>query len=596
MKKNIFVIILSIFLFFIIFPLNIVENNTSIIYKKDFKERLSNTEYFDWNDTKVLDSKYSYSTLFYTDNTRIVRLSGGSNYVESVLSGNVKIASVNVWSGDKFKMAITNCAIDEDGDLIDVIIEIKNVMSYAKHNGYVTLEMKNVFPLITSQTSPSTNVVYHGVSIGSPILFGLNAQYANCDFSITYYKAGTYVFDSNSGIVSGELANITHVNGIFSDIDVPTRDGSAQNFIYGYEGFRPNVGSSQIYYNRDSNPPVGGKKFNKYLLQQIDNGIAIKSANFDSNGKRINPDGIWFATSALMLTKDLEKSYYEFTYGGEKCGIYYMCASPYVFEIDPPKKSVNVSEVFCGDTFEYTVSQYIPNNYYGTLISFHEKYPQLYANTRYSSISIKDKIDSNLIIDEDNIQIVNENDVDSKMFFNIEINDNEVNAVAQDTALNNYLFYSHTYYLKIPVIVKDGVSNVDYIPNIARVISTIEDDPPLEYDTPEVDVRLKYRLTVNYYDEMTGEKIIPSKETTYYNGDQYTTNYDDVGSEWVYLSDSGNTSGEIHKDVVVDYYFSKYYNAPVTGGKGIYLYEIVGIILLIITLIVFMFVKFKKII
>ena len=572
LNKFILYSVLFVFSFFFI-PLDTINKKINIINKRDFSERTSNTQFFDWSEVKELDPNYSFSTLVLNKNTEFIIYESAGYNLQYTKSGKGLPDFKGLGKNSKLTMLVTNCAINKDGEVLDVVIKIRNVDAY-KSGGTVELGVLTGFEITKNQHKPSLGASILDMDVNDPITFRLFAESASCNFSLTYYKTGTYNFNTDNGV----LGEITHVNGYFDDIDV-VHYSYSNKFMQGNEGLRPNVGSSKIYYNKFwTQARELGNKMNK--LKYEDNGIHAHQGN----GGITNPSGNWFGAAALLLTNNLSNSYFEFTYGGVHCGMQYFFGSPYPYGIYAPQKTASKPDALGGESFEYIVSQYIPNNYYGTFFSYHEVYENLYSNTRFSCVKIEDSIDENLIVEE-NIRIENEQKDDVSEYFEISVTNNNVKAIAKAEYLESYLFYNHTYNLIIPVTMKKGLYDIDFVANQAKTTSKIEDDPEKEDPSPEVDVKVRYSLTVNYYNEATGEKIEESDyDDQYFNGDPYTTNRDKVGEEWDLVDDPPNMNGVIHEDTVVNYYFIRFHTLPVTGGSGKKYIIIAGLVLLLISI------------
>ncbi len=521
---------------------------TAVFLKPSYS--IGTINYVDWGDISKIEKDYSYSTLFASKDTEIKVISEAGTKDSSGLFKRTKIAP-----GEELVVLITNCAINKNGELLDVVVKINNIVKFknSKKTSTVSFGIGSDYVVPNSQKTPASNKTLSQKE-NEPMIFTFNTTTAQADFTMTYYKAGTYDSENDTGTY-GETSS---VSGMFWDIDILSGSETTykdENFK-GNEGIIPTSGNTTIYYNKN------GKHSSKYshTLQTGDNqGIAIKSKSTEA----IN-DSIYYENSAFMTSSDLTNSTFSFTYSGSGCGIWFMFASPYPFEIDNPLKNATTSDIAPGQTFKYRVSQYIPNNYFGTLFSYNEIYSNLYKTSRFNNIVIKDTIDSHLIIDEKNIKVFNETNVDVTDYFEKLVDGNTVTATIKSTYFSKADFYAHTYTMEIPVTVKSDTKDLEKITNKATTTSSIcrddNDCPNEEKATNTLDVKMKYRLNVNYYENgKQGTKVATSdEEYKYYNAD-YNTNYNKVDQKvWQYVkSDGDTTSGKMTKDTTVNYYFEK---------------------------------------
>lgn len=504
------------------------------------------TVYRDWGEISILPEEYSFSSVFRTKDTdfKIIRTDGKEM---NGTTNRLRIGEIK----DELVLLITNCAVNNQSELMDVLIRIDNIQPFANaEDGYVLFAVLNQYTIPKSQNDPY-DIETKEIKDNTPLIFEFYATTAQADFSMTYYKSGTYNEDTNTG----ELGGITHLNGIYYDIDIPANDNSYKNENFGgNEGFIPTKGNFQIVYNKNKKQATYPGLLD-FVLMEEHNGIAIGTAKRDQN-----VNSIWFGSSAFILASDLEKSTYNFTYSGKNCGIYFMFASPYPFEMSRPIKSASVNEAKPGDSFEYYISQNVPNNYYGTSFKFNEIYPSLYSNTRFTQFEIKDELDENLIIDKDNIKIKSDSIDDASRYFNIFVDGNTVTAAATHAALNTADFYAHTYTITIPVTLKESTKKVEKVSNVAKTTSKMGSEDPEEEPSDEADVKVKYKLTVNYYEYGTNKPIpdVDSIEEYHYYGDRYNTGWNNVNDkEWTLVNITGNREGYIEEDTEVNYYFKK---------------------------------------
>lgn len=377
----------------------------------------------------------------------------------------------------------------------------------AKSEGIITIGTDNLY---NTQRKRKT---------GELINFLLNTRYANCTFSMTYYKAGTYNYKTEKG----EKANVTKINNFFYDIDVTMKNINAfeedQEYIGSHELLKGNEGIKleddasieNFYYCTTANSK--DTPFPRYEFEVGNGGISVIDRQAQGNG-------IYYKTSAFIMS-NLKNSSYSFQYAGCDCGITFSFMSPGPYKIGLPTKSANVTstdktnsvpKVFEEEVYKYKVSQYIPNNYYANLINFNEVYNNFSKNGHYSKIEITDELNENLTIKGD-IKIFNEVDVDQSEYFNIEIKGNKVIATLKDEAKDIQEFYAHTYTMEIPVFVKKGTGlKLDKtetgISNIAKVKTAIDNEED-EMKSNEMKIALKYKVTTKI---QNGEFITPSED------------------------------------------------------------------------------------
>lgn len=542
-----------VFLLFFILNVFLMPDNsskqTNIVKPIEYFDRVKNTEYYDWSEVKTLDQEYSFSTIYLTEKTefKILKNDGKVTW-KKTQSGKDLPNITNLGKGKELIMLVTNCAINKNGDILDVLIKIDKVTAFGSGSGEtgvgtVELIANNYVTKLESQNHPNKGTKSYN-DIGKPMIFGLNATHASCDFTIVYYKHGTYDYATNSG----EFGNINLVNGIFSDIDVKCESCKSTAFLRGNEGVRPNVGSSIIYYNKQGKDPTDAN-YKSTRLQEIDNGISIKSA-------KSNSDGLWFGHSALILTRDIANSTYSFTYGGEGCGIDYFFSSPYPYDIPNPTKKASVKEISAGQEFYYEINQYIPNNYYVDLFNYNEIYNNFYNNASFTSIIIKDNFNKSLEINRDMINIRNEFGEDVTEKFTISLNNNELIIASKTDNFIDPNFYNHIYTIQVPTILKNDVKDISNIKNITTVNSKIGDEEEKILPSNEVIIDIIYKLIVNYLKEGTNEKVSESKEEKYKLNDNYVTDYPTINNlELVGIPN--NASGIIKENTIVNYYYGE---------------------------------------
>lgn len=458
---------LSRMLFFIILIITVVittcrkttsfENEVSI-KQKYADSTASKTDYFDYGSLKTIKDDYSYSSIYLTNETEIKLISktgegtiANGKYEERDIFQSITGMKPN----SEVKVLITKCAVNKKAEILDVLLTVNNVKLFeGKENGSITFGINiSSIALPDSQLNPvsSKNVA---LGKGKPIAFYFSTATAQADFTMQYFKTGTYNKDNGTGVDGG----ITNVNGFYNDIDVPVVITDIENqpkgpyeneIMEGNEGIIPTVGQSHIYYNKNNLQPNEEYKQNHqksvYSLFEIDNGIAAKP------GTTAEVNAFWYATTALMLTENIKDSKFQFTYSGAGCGITYFFSSPYPYESSAPVKKADTEYVIYDEQFNYQISQYIANNYYGSLFSYNEVYKDLYSDTKYDAITISDDIDPRLTINNNEVKIVNEVGEVQNDFWDLKITDHNITATANSTALETANFYAHTYTIIVPV-------------------------------------------------------------------------------------------------------------------------------------------------
>ncbi len=581
MKKKLSISFIFIILIGI-FTITNENKHSNEISRKEFLAGNATSTFYDWSEVTQVDSKYSYSTLFLTEKTRFEKLSATNvKFTNNTYFGNKKTTAPvisDIEEGESVALLITNCAIDKKGDILDVLVTIDNVKSYEGQKGSVGLTIDTQKMVLSDQTTPSNSFSRTLLNNGDLILFKLQPNNASANLNLTYYKAGTYVYKSNKGT----LADIDSINSLFADLDIP--GSSTSSFLGGNEGFKVITGSSKIYYNKNSKQ-VSDPNYINVAMQEIDNGLAIK------NKSTKMPMGIWYATSATVLTDDITNANYSFTFGGpNESDIYYTSYTPYPYVMEKPNVNANVNSVNTSSTFEYTISQYVPNTFHSKELQYSDMITNLKSETKLKKLVLDGKIDENLSIES--IAITDETGADAEEYFDKNINeDNSYNITTKTSNFDDLLFYNHIYYFKIKVGVGSNVNNVSDFNNDLKLTSQIADNAEEENDLTNPDVKMTYRLKVNYLNENL-EQIAEPDIYNYENGQSYETNISKVNAqEWELTEIPSNAKGVINSDTEVNYIFKKFNDNPNTGSGSNLL--IPSIIMLSIVLLILVFKKQK---
>ena len=231
------------------------------------------TTYKDWQESTPIDNEYSYSTLIYTDKTRVyanisdwdhrygVVEAGGEAYR---LENMPTVPSIKIWDpDDKGQLIITDCGFDKEGNSLSAVIEFSVNNTYRKDwmlnyyyddaTGEVKAENPESHEVVT--VAPLTSLSFSWVAIqnvndngqivltsqptgnnlqpvnryvvkyGMPLAFNLNCDNSAIDVKLTYYKTLTL---KDNTIVNG--VNYAKVDTSKSEIDKSiTKVNSAYN-------------------------------------------------------------------------------------------------------------------------------------------------------------------------------------------------------------------------------------------------------------------------------------------------------------------------------------------------------------------------------
>ncbi len=522
----------------------------AVAFMFNFQLVTAKTTYYNYSSTYEIEREYSYSTLFMSKDTQIKVIKDAGSVEDQESSGNYKLYRTNINPNDELIVLITKSAVNKNGELLDAVVKINNVERFSSaESGFATFGIKSSFKVAKSISDPtSTDTYTQGEN--EPLIFELGTSKAKANISITYYKTDTYKDESNVG----KLGDITVASGTIWDFDnlASSVGGSYESDpLNGNEGIIPLSGDSNIYYNKSKIHKNSGYA---YEYKEQDEGIAISSKAGN------NIDDLFYENTVFLKNNHLIDSTFKLAFSGASCNLYFIFASPYPYNLDTPINSVNEKDVTSDKNFTYTITQYVPNNYYGSIFGFQGAYDNMYSDTRYRTFRITETLDSNLELDVDNIKIFNELNEDVTECFTPSYKDNLLTIEVKEDTFAKSVFYGHAYKINLPVKLKDGIKNVDKIVISARAASTRCKPnltcPKEERITNKTNVRISYKVTVNYYEKDSNNKLADSKVFTYYLNDEYKTDYDVIDKSWDLVSMPNNASGVITGDVVVDYYFT----------------------------------------
>ena len=564
--------------------------------------RTGTTVYKDWSQLSSIDNDYSYSTLFYTKDTKFytnasngVEVTYTTNGPENMVTPYINMLNTN----DTVQVIITNCGVDEDGNVLSAVLDVTAVEvwdHYVNDNnytrGYVHFAVGSGY-YVPKGTQANPNIEREQTGPNSqynlPIRFSLDTEVATAKVRLTYYKNLTlkninetkyttrHSENAQSGLAlayaqvdtgNSEVAtNITKVNSFYSDIDIPrsfnkpTGDQQYTDKIFqGREGIAPLNGSTELYYtkngyssvsgvtpvpgaatfnsaanntyncpenstsdcNKDYHAPVSG--YTSVQLKEADGGIFCRYSDLwkywytdpsvDSGHSNVN--GLWYGQSAAFLTDNLQ-GVYEFTYSGSNNGSIFLFFTPSGYDTENPIKKVNKTQVVPGEVFEYTIQQYIPNNYFTNIVDLNSIYSNLPANTYITSFSFEDEFDERLTVLTDGITITDINGNDLTEYFTVSMNGNKLITTETAEAAAFYQTigaYNNYYILKVPVKYVGEVATEIIIPNEGKTTLKIGDNTPKTTTTNRVTTKIVPKVIRLTYDCETNGGVATFTPTT----------------------------------------------------------------------------------
>lgn len=467
-----------IFKFLIVFMLGIILCTN--IYAA---EVVIDNKTHDYSEINSLPSEYSYGTLFFTDNTKLVKI-GNPTYLKVSSDRNF---IYGVMPGEEISFKMTNCSIDKDGDMCDVLFTVNNVRAFSRKPSSNSMgadfgEDPSAEPRCRITLAVST---YPGSQL---MHFWFSTRLATADYSMTYYKSGT-----------NTLANVPYVVSSLYDFDVSAAMEDYRGEVFdGNEGTR--LPDGVIYYD---------KKSSSRYIKDIPNGLGVCTPS--DNPYDQTSANIPIKNSSAVVIQKTPDSKFNLTYSGSSCGIAYVFISPYTYELDNPTVEVSKSSVLENEKFNYAINQYIPNNYYANILSFVNN-----AKGRYTGFEITDQLDSSLTIDG-NIVVKNESNKDVTSYFDITVDaNNKVTAKVKPEYFNKSELYSHLYTINVPVYVKEGTGLIDTDGKISNSASTTakyaNSNNPENLNSNSVNIDLKYNVTINSKIENGKTKINTGNE------------------------------------------------------------------------------------
>lgn len=512
MKKKILAIFLLIVMLFV--PAIALHSSASSTITIDNKTH-------DYNEINTLPQEYSYGTLFWTDDTEVQYIQTHPKYTKQESERVFRFA---LEFGDTVILKITNCSIDADGKLCDVLITVSNVEGFQRY-----LSTENTYGVSFGESIDDEvkarmelDISCNPTVFGDLVCFWFNTLTASATFDMDYLIAGT-----------DEPANVPYTVSSLYDFDVPavSRLDIKDDYFEGNEGIA--MKNANLYYDKSS---TGWLIDAKNIPEGYTTAV---STPFDGTSPIDPPSNAPELQTSVVAVQQLTDAHFNLFYSGRSCGIAWVFISPYIYELEPPTITVDKNRVYEEESFNYTISQYVPNNYYADVLSYIEG-----IDGKYTSFVMQDELDDDLVVNGD-ISITNESGQDVSSMFDIAVNSNNVvTATLKTNYLTDKNFYSHIYNIHIPAYIKAGTgASTSTISNSA--VTMVSDNQGTEnLTTLVVDVELKYDVTLSRsIDKGATAAIIGSDSQTQWAAsaeDLHTVNHgDSLSTEVLFKPEDG---------------------------------------------------------
>ena len=481
-----------------------------------------------------------------------------------------------------FGFFIENAGTDNNGERFDAYLKVGYVNFFKRskidYKSWVAILPYYCIDDINATTYPNT-CTQQKIQYGEPLNFEMAVSGGASNTELTYYKKGTfeYIRTENSNFnhnVNKSTAAIDKIGGLFSDIDIYNGSTLNEGEVNGHEAvdFR-GLESATIYYDTEGELPISGNdnkeenrpKTRPYIGAKLSysNGILYISQ------KPFNVQNLRKSTSAYALETSGASSYY-FDYSAVSLvHIYFSYLSPFKYKLEAPKKKTSELEVTDNTSYNYLISQYIPNNSTNKL----QKFIQSTNNTSsfYDSITMSDTFDDNLTFNLSDISIKKEDNIDVTECFSLSKSGNTVTAVINKNASSSCSsglttqvadFYNHTYTMIVPVTTKTGIDK-NIIKNTSKTVGVSSDNTEEELTSNTTETKVYYNVIENYKD--MDDNVISNPVTNrVYRKENFTSEKIDItGYTYNHVisdydsNDNTITSGTITKDVNITYYYDK---------------------------------------
>ena len=541
------------------------------------------SSYYNWNELGTLDEQYAYAKVYRTADTIITPKK--YDYTRSSTNTDEPNGTeyvINTTNGQIVFLLENTTAVDANGNKVDVIFRMHNLRKWSGASGqlaylYFRTQICGTDLTITSSNMNSlcapNSSLQQTLGAGDPIMFWVNADYADVDFSIEYIKKGTYDEATTKGT---PVPSIDRLSFASFDYDVKAgSDYSGELFggdegISFYDGLNSSETKTTFYYQKTN-------QSSDFKLKTGNNGIAIGT---NTVGNKFN--GIYYANSAIGIATGIKDSTYSFRYSAKKAGITVFFGSPIKYDTPAPKKYVVASnKTICdqpncssnsattGDKFNYVIAQDIPAQYSSevdvlTFMSLWSMYPNIAHDHFYESFVINDTIDDNLTPGAvSRVRVYNKENQDVTDMFTISVNGNAIRAAAKDGVLMDEEFYANTFRIVVPVTVNNVVTKNKITNKATTTFRQTDDSSSTTKESDPVVTDIYHKLTVNHISAVTGKPLASPTTTNFAHGSAYTTSILEELPKGYSISKKlplpANASGILLKDEVVTYYYDLFF-------------------------------------
>lgn len=600
------------------------------------------TVYKPFSSVYTMEKDYSNSTLFLSKKTefKVIKAAGSVTTQES--SGNYKFYRTNINAGSELIVLITNSAVNKKGELLDAVVKINNVKKFsAADSGYATFGVKSSYTVAKDVSNPTSTNSYT-TKDNEPMVLELGTSKATAEISITYYLAGTYKDESNKG----KLGNVTGASATIWDFDNVASGTYAAERFAGNEGIVPLNGDALIYYNitpthkntsyayeyktEDNGIAIKTKQGGNVDSLNYENMAFLKTNITDSTfklsfgGETGNLFLMFASPYAYLLnmpTKTIDvkeavsgevfhynimqyvpNNYYGTVFGLQKVfdNMYsntrytsFKITETFNKNLEVQTKDIKVTNELDEDVTSYFTFTVDSNNKLTGIVSnatFDKA--EFYGHAYNVSIPLTIKEDvkeiSKITSDKTYIKAIKNN---AKLEPQTEDRTSyTVNFKVKYKVTTNYIDFDTKENIKDSVI-EEKELNEKYITNYKDIDDTkwgLVELPKNYSGTVKENVevnyyfRKKYKVTVNYYEQGTTNKIADSQVLYFYMDDEYTTNYDNVEKSWEVAETPANATGKITgEDIEVNYYFTEVIiENPPTGAIAIP-FALIGVFLVV---------------